>query len=285
MGPLWLGSLLAVIAVAGVGYWIYGQMKTPPAGDGPTPAMERPVERAPAASAPAQPEPSRTAGRTDTILTCTAVDGQVFYTNASRCEDADLDNRVNVLNRPPPPSSRPTNCIGAQEDGRPVQIFLPACQEAFNEALSLEPFLLKLDEPEGSRAARRYCEFITSGVQAGCMATSDQFCFLHLCQAQRESGWALTAGPRRWQASVHDVNPVLADGFTALRDLQRPRPRRLKPGRQARPFRVSVCPKLHIFPIRHSLDCSCRHLETIRHELPTAIRFDDPRRARPQRLE
>ena len=61
------------------------------------------------------------------------------------------------------------------------------CREPFQAALELEPFLLELDEVSGSRTLRRYCAFITEGVQAGCMATSDQFCFLPRCQELRES--------------------------------------------------------------------------------------------------
>ena len=32
--------------------------------------------------------------RTDTPIKCTQADGSVFWTNATRCEDADLDNRL-----------------------------------------------------------------------------------------------------------------------------------------------------------------------------------------------
>ena len=198
-GRLWLGVLVAVAAVAGIGYLLLGELR-----EGATPdrapavrAAEReaspraPVERgAPGARREADRNAGRSneraAGRSDTIITCTAADGQVFYTNATRCEDADLDNRVNVISTPSLPASKPEGCLGAQPGGPRVQLFLPICQEPFNAALELEPFLLESPDPRSSRAAQRYCAFITEGVQAGCMATSDQFCFLYLCQALRD---------------------------------------------------------------------------------------------------
>ncbi len=181
--------LIALVAVAGIGYLLYGELRREPPGSGVTgalktaPADEASVERAPPAAEPElAPEPARG----ETILTCTAADGQVFYTNATRCEDADLDNRINVVSTPTLPASRPQNCLGAQAGEPQVHQFLAVCQEPFIEALKLEPLLLETSDPAGSVTARRYCAFITEGVQAGCMATSDQFCFLHVCQALRE---------------------------------------------------------------------------------------------------
>lgn len=200
-GRLWLGVLVAVAAVAGIGYLLLGELQE---GAAPERVPGSAVRSADREASPRDPversgretgrgsdrgagrNAERGAGRSDTILTCTAADGQVFYTNATRCEDADLDNRVNVVSTPTLPASRPERCLGAQPGGPQVQLFLPVCQEPFNQALELEPFLLESPDPQSSRAARRYCAFITEGVQAGCMATSDQFCFLYLCQALSE---------------------------------------------------------------------------------------------------
>ncbi|MEM1412389.1 MAG: hypothetical protein AAGH19_08520 [Pseudomonadota bacterium] len=197
-GPLWLGTLIALIAVAGIGYWLYGELQPIGSMDSAATNAESPSparSAAPATGGPAEPEAAnatmisqRAPDRTETILTCSAADGAVFYTNATRCEDADLDNRINVFSTPSLPASRPTDCLGAQPGGARVQGFLPQCRESFNEALSLEPFLLDSEEPADSRAARRYCAYITEGVQSGCMATSDQFCFLHLCQSLHQAG-------------------------------------------------------------------------------------------------
>lgn len=196
-GPNVLGVLVALAALGGIGYLLYEELRREPPGAGIAGALSGGESRAGAAEPPqsaaatAAPKPPAAASpepaRSETILTCTAADGQVFYTNATRCDEADLDNRVNVLTPPPLPASRPTHCLGAQSAGPEVHGFLAVCREPFMEALKLEPLLLDMPDPAGSVTARRYCAFITEGVQAGCMATSDQFCFLHVCQVLRES--------------------------------------------------------------------------------------------------
>lgn len=186
-GKLFIGIAIAVIAVGAIGYLLYGELQGERAAPGSDASS---ATRAPAApstisdTATTTPAPTRS----DTILTCEAVDGSIFYTNATRCEDADLDNRVNVLPALEASPVAPGDCLGAQPGGPRVQSFLAVCMEPFNEALELEPLLLESPDPARSRAARRYCDLITQGVQAGCMATSDQFCFLPVCQALREQG-------------------------------------------------------------------------------------------------
>lgn len=187
LGKLWLGILLALVAVAAVGYFVYHNvvMNDPMprqvvAGDDLW-APEMPV----APVTKEAPQASRAPNRSDTILTCSAADGSVFYTNATRCEEADLANRVNVVPADEPVAQSRGECLGAQPGGPRVQGFLAVCMEPFNKALELEPFLLESDDPVNSRAGARCCALITEGVQAGCMATSDQFCFLDICQAQR----------------------------------------------------------------------------------------------------
>ncbi len=184
-GKLWLGVLLAVIVVGGVGYWLLGQLV--PAGGARSPSTTTPSSTTAAPRPSSSPAPS-SPGRSDTILTCQAEGGEVFYTNATRCDDADLENRVNVLPAFTPPAPERSDCLGAQASGARVQSFLAVCQEPFNQALELEPLLLDSPDPAVSRAARRYCALITEGVQAGCMATSDQFCFLHLCRQGHGQG-------------------------------------------------------------------------------------------------
>jgi len=184
-GGLWLGVLVAVVAVGGVGWLLYhdllGETPSTPA---PTASPSPAPDAGPARSATVA---SGIGGRSDTILTCEAENGRVFYTNATRCEDADLDNRVNVLPAFETPRPVRDDCLGAQSETPRAHQFLAVCQESFNEALTLEPRLLESADPAASRAGRRYCALITEGVQAGCMATSDQFCFLSICQEIRES--------------------------------------------------------------------------------------------------
>lgn len=186
LGKLWLGIFAALIAVAAVAYFVYFNLvPEAPATRQQAAGAESSGLAAPTTAPETSPVPAEP-NRSNTILTCTAVNGTVFYTNATRCEDADLENRVNVLPTPKaPPKSRP-ECLGAQPGEPRVQSFLGVCIEPFNKALELERFLLESDDPVNSRAGERYCALITEGVQAGCMATSNQFCFLDICQAQRE---------------------------------------------------------------------------------------------------
>ena len=67
----------------------------------------------------------------------------------------------------------------------PVEVahqFLPACQQQFREALEVERFLARAPDPLQSRRAQEYCDLIAQGVSNGCMATSETFCYLHVCQ-------------------------------------------------------------------------------------------------------
>lgn len=188
MGKLWIGMLVALISVAAVAYFVYDSLQ--PGDSMPhKQAVDKPVPEPAANAAKNSSETARkprASNRSDQILTCTAIDGTVFYTNANRCEEADLESRISeVPAMEKLPQSRP-ECLGAQAGGSRVHGFLAVCMEPFNKALELERFLLESDDPVNSRAGERYCAFITEGVQAGCMATSDQFCFLDICQAQRE---------------------------------------------------------------------------------------------------
>lgn len=188
-GKLWLGVLLALISVAAVAYFVYQNLMMEDSAPSQPPAgmITPPSENT--SNTPAMPVAGRDPNRTETILTCSQVDGTVFYTNASRCEDADLESRVTEVPALQPqslPQSRPV-CLGAQPGEPLMHGFLAVCREPFTKALELEPFLLESDDPVSSRAGKRYCAFITEGVQAGCMATSAQFCFLDICQAQREA--------------------------------------------------------------------------------------------------
>lgn len=185
LGKLWLGILVAFMAVAAVAYLVYDNLLT---GQPVTGAPGAAESMAPEASGPPeQPVVAVDPNRSQSILTCSAEDGSVFYTNATRCELADLENRINVIPADQPIEQSARECLGAQPGGPRVHGFLAVCLEPFNKALELEPFLLESEDPVNSRAAKRYCAFITEGVQAGCMATSAQFCFLDICQAQREA--------------------------------------------------------------------------------------------------
>lgn len=125
------------------------------------------------------------AARSDRIIECTAADGSTFHTNALRCEDADLDNRVTEIPARPamvnPDAGR--NCL---DPATPHQ-FRPACAEPFRAAMNLEADLAAapnaLDAPE----LDEYCDLIAQGVHAGCPANSAVFCYLSLCQQRAQA--------------------------------------------------------------------------------------------------
>lgn len=187
LGKLWLGILVALVAIALVAYLVYDNLLADPTGSDAKPSGQATSMAPEVSDAPTAPEVAVNPDRSETILTCSAENGTVFYTNATRCDLADLENRVNVMPAVETAQHSDRECLGAQPGGSRVHAFLAVCMEPFNKALELEPFLLESEDPVNSRAAKRYCAFITEGVQAGCMATSNQFCFLDICQAQREA--------------------------------------------------------------------------------------------------
>lgn len=123
----------------------------------------------------------RSDGRSDQILSCTDKDGNSFYTNALRCEDADLSNRVNVVPTQSPGKPVAAQCLGIASADR-AHFFLPECQETFSQALDLETFISKASDPLQSSRLPEYCSLIAEGVGAGCMATTQTFCYLSYCQ-------------------------------------------------------------------------------------------------------
>jgi len=78
------------------------------------------------------------------------------------------------------------NCVDASREGRAAHRFLAACQEPFTQALELERYLALAEDPAESVRAQEYCDLIVQGVNAGCMATNAQFCFLRICQQRLE---------------------------------------------------------------------------------------------------
>ena len=180
MAHLGLATILAVAATAGIGYVLLKDLRGEPALATTSQSSEAP-DAPDAGLTQVKAAGARETGRTDTILSCEAVDGTVFYTNASRCDDADLENRINIIPAAPPASPVTRTCLGTQEEQR-VHHFLASCQEPFMQAIGLERRIGQSDDPANSPRTREYCALITQGVQNGCIATSDVFCYLDLCQ-------------------------------------------------------------------------------------------------------
>ncbi|KAA9131468.1 hypothetical protein F3N42_09115 [Marinihelvus fidelis] len=179
-------AAVVVVGLAVAGVWRVLSLPAPE-GSGPNPPgmPSNPVDRrSPAADAGAD-----ASGYSDRILQCTAADGSTFYTNASDCDAADTSNRVTVVpaHESGADASVGQNCVDSSREGRASHRFLGACQEPFSEALELERYLALAEDPAASPRAESYCALIAQGVNAGCLATNAQFCFLRICQQRLEN--------------------------------------------------------------------------------------------------
>lgn len=173
---LWMATLIACAVLAAVTWWLVQDFRKASTGE------VRPASPAmPTAAGEGNVSDTQAQQRRDQILTCRTNTGEVFYTNAISCEQADLENRVNVV--PATGSSQPlaSDCLGIASAGT-THHFLAACQEPFSEALRLEAHIIKASKPANSSRLPEYCDLIAEGVTAGCLATSQTFCFLPLCQ-------------------------------------------------------------------------------------------------------
>jgi hypothetical protein len=201
--------MLGLIAVGAVGWFLYQDFSGRAgsdasigegAGPGAPPSQPSGMPGAPSGTDVRSPRPeARAPNRTDRILTCKAPDGSTFYTNARSCDEADLDNRVNVM-----PAEQPGDealsadarrqaaldearaCLARRLRGEREVRLLPVCNEPFRQALDLERFLARADDPVDSSRAGEYCDLIAQGVHAGCPATSEIFCYLRICQQRVE---------------------------------------------------------------------------------------------------
>ena len=82
-------SILLTLGIVGGAYYLYLQdQKTTPDEEVAEPQPGIGNEQA------VNPTDKPVVRRTDTPIKCTQADGSVFWTNATRCEDADLDNRL-----------------------------------------------------------------------------------------------------------------------------------------------------------------------------------------------
>ena len=110
-------------------------------------------------------------GRTDTPIECKKSDGTVFYTNATRCEDADLNNRISIADPVKPvPRVRVTSKqkSSSQKSGSNRQSLksIPrsmtnACSFPIGMARRIEKKSLRLkDPPEESLWKGSYCRWV-----------------------------------------------------------------------------------------------------------------------------
>lgn len=142
--------------------------------------------------------------RTATPIKCTLPDGSVFYTNASRCEDADLDNRLSIAE---PMSSARTDKGREDKDSESQSTFeltqkaweqtsqtngntlkqIPwqmknECSFPIGKAQEIEQNSLRLkDDPAESVWRDSYCRWVCEARVAHCEDMQDYLGMLRLC--------------------------------------------------------------------------------------------------------
>jgi len=135
--------------------------------------------------------------RTATPIKCTQPDGSVFYTNASRCEDADLNNRLSIA-EPLVQGSKPKTERSAfdvtqkawehtSQANSPTLKQIPwkmknECSFPIGKAQEIEHNSLRLkDNPIESVWRDSYCRWVCEARVANCEDMKDYLGMLRLC--------------------------------------------------------------------------------------------------------
>lgn len=135
-----------------------------------------------------QPAKSRTAK----VIQCTQSDGSVFYTNAGRCEDADLDNTLSIYDHvAPAPRAKTTSKTksSSQKSDSNKQSLKPiprsmtnACSFPIGMARRIETKSLSLiDPPEESLWKSDYCRWICEARVENCGDLKDYLRYPNIC--------------------------------------------------------------------------------------------------------
>ena len=144
--------------------------------------------------------PKRTPPRTDTPIECPLPDGTTFWTNTTRCEDADLENRISHSepvetyrlerakqkfqnqNRGKTQQREKTRKPKLLGPGRSPPPDTPAdCKFAIGMALEKERMLSAADDPGKSVWRDSYCRWIKDARGDSCEISSEYFYYSHLC--------------------------------------------------------------------------------------------------------
>jgi len=193
-----ISIVLMLAIVAGVHY--LDQQEQEATTDRATGESRPGVSNAQSANPVSQPAVRRTA----TPIKCTLPDGSVFYTNASRCENADLDNRLSIAE-----PMNPTRKDKAREDedsesqstfdltqkaweqtshanGKALKQ-IPwkmknECSFPIGKAQEIEQNSLRLkDDPAESVWRDSYCRWVCEARVAGCEDIEDYLGMTGLC--------------------------------------------------------------------------------------------------------
>lgn len=135
-------------------------------------------------------------GQTAKIIKCTKANGTVFWTNASRCENADLDNTLSIYDHaeiaPPVKSDNNARSSSKQTSRQTRNSLKPiprsmtnACSFPIGKARKIErrSLSLKLD-PSDSVWKDSYCRWVCDARSEGCEDVDSYLDLGHLCPEQ-----------------------------------------------------------------------------------------------------
>lgn len=134
--------------------------------------------------------------RTATVIECTTPNGAIFYTNASRCEDADLNNRISIADpvKRIPSTSKQTSSSRKSGSNRQSLKSIPrsmtnACSFPIGKARRIEKKSLRLkDPPEESLWKDSYCRWVCEARVENCGDLREYLKYSSIC-------------PKQWHAS------------------------------------------------------------------------------------
>jgi len=189
---IFITTLILTLGIVGVIDYLYKQeqkqgLKSRSASENPS-LQPAPTKRIPYQSA---------AGRTATPIKCSKADGTVFWTNAIRCEDADLDNRLSFSSpvKPIPRviASKPIKGGTATSSSRarvasvgnvepiPRQMNY-ACKFPIGMAQKIEVKSLRLkDDPAKSVWKDPYCRWVREAERKRCGDVGKYLQYARIC--------------------------------------------------------------------------------------------------------
>ena len=185
-------SIVLTLGIVGGAYYLYlqGQKATP---DKEVGEPQPNIGNAQAVNHAVKPAVRRTA----TPIKCTQADGSVFWTNASRCEDADLNNRLSFAEpvKPIPRVKTKSSTFDitqkawthTSQANSKVLKSIPgkmnnACSFAIGKAQEIEKKSLRLkDDPAESLWKEYYCRWVCEARAEKCEDIEDYLGMTRLC--------------------------------------------------------------------------------------------------------
>lgn len=181
--------LLAIGIVGGIHFWfVYQTNNQPTFVPNPQVPQFAPAKRKPATHSSNNP------------IECFLADGSTFWTNANRCEDADLNNQISHADqwqpsKPIRPVTNPVHKAKPVKNKRKVakkpNLRGPAvspprdtpreCRFSIGKALDTERKLSTKDDPRDSIWFENYCEWLAEARSRKCKISTELFYYSRLC--------------------------------------------------------------------------------------------------------